>query len=178
MRKTNYFLLFLFFFMAFFQGCEETDDGIFTAPITLYEKIGGTWKMNGIIQVDEVAKATNLKPVEMTLTNKFTFKSFVIALNVDSSFQPATFAVTGTAPELFSTSGYWQLDEPYYHADQTASNILLFSDEARTQQTDKLTVVKIPAAKTGAKAVLELSLTRMDNGSPYVSYVYNLKPAN
>jgi hypothetical protein len=179
MRKTNYFLLFLLIFMAFFQGCEETDDGTYTAPITLYERIGGTWAMTSLTQVDEVAKASNLKPVEETLTNKFTFKSFVITLNVDTlSFQPTTYVVSGTAPELFATSGYWQLDEPYYHADQTASKILLYSDEACTQQTDKLTVVTIPIAETGTKAVLELSLTRYDNGSPFVSYVYKLKPAN
>jgi hypothetical protein len=174
MRKTNYYLLFLLLFMAFFQGCEKTDDGTYTAPITLYERIGGTWALNGLVQVDEVAKVNDLTPVEETLTSKFTFKSFKIALNVDSSFQPTTFEVTGTAPELFATGGYWQLDEPFVHADQTSSNILLYSDEARTQQTDKLTVVTIP----GTKALLDFSLTRMDNGSPYVSYVYKLKPAN
>jgi len=179
MRKTNYFLLFLLLFMAFFQGCEKTDDGTYTAPITLYERIGGTWSITGLNQVDEVAKATNLTPVEMTLSSRFNFRTFKIALNVDSaSFQPTTYAVTGTAPELFATSGYWQLDEPYYHADQSTSNILLYSDEARTQLTDKLTVIAIPIAETGSKAALELSLTRYDNGSPFVSYVYKLKRAN
>jgi hypothetical protein len=174
MRKTNYYLLFLLLFMAFFQGCEKTDDGTYTAPITLYERIGGTWAINTLTQVDEVAKVNDLTPVEETLTGKFSFKSFKIALNVDSSFQPTTFVVTGTAPELFSTSGYWQLDEPFVHSDQSASNILLFSDEARTQQTEKLTVVTIP----GTKALLDFSLTRMDNGTPYVSYVYKLKSVN
>ena len=174
MRKTNFYLLFLLLFMAFFQGCEKTDDGTYTAPITLYERIGGTWAMYQISEVDEFAKVNALKPVEVDLTRKFNFNSFKIALNVDSSFQPTTFEVTGTAPELFATGGYWQLDEPFVHADQTASNILLYSDEARTQQTDKLTVLTIP----GKKAVLDFSLTRMDNGSPYVSYVYTLKSAN
>jgi hypothetical protein len=172
MRKTNYFLLFLLLLIAFLQGCEKTDDGTYTAPITLYESIPGTWVMNTLTQVDEFAKANALKPVEKTLTSKFSFKSFKIALNVDSSsMQPTTFAVTGKAPELFATSGYWQLDEPFYHADQTSTNILLYSDEARTQQTDKLTVITYP----GKKAELEFSLTRMDNGSPYVSYKYKLK---
>jgi hypothetical protein len=140
----------------------------------LYEKIGGTWAITGITQVDEVAKASSLSPVEETLTTKFNFKSFVIALNVDASFQPTTFEVTGKAPELFASSGYWQLDKPFVHADQTSSNILLFSDEARTQQIEKLTITTIP----GTKDVLEFSLTRMDNGSPFVSYVYKLKPGN
>jgi hypothetical protein len=174
MRKTNYFLLFLLLFMAFFQGCEKTDDGTYTAPITLYEKIGGTWAMTSITEVDEVAKASKLTPVEVTLTSKFNFKSFAIALNVDSSFQPTTFAVTGTAPELFATGGYWELDEPFVHADQTTSNILLYSDEAKTQLTDKLTVLTLP----GTKSILDFSLIRLDNGTPYVSYVYKLKSAN
>jgi len=174
MRKTNYYLLFLLLFMAFFQGCEKTDDGTFTAPITLYERIGGIWATTSITEVDEVAKASSLTPVEETLTTKFNFKSFVIALNVDAAFHPTTFEVTGNAPELFATSGYWQLDEPFVYADQTSSTILLFSDEARTQQTEKLTITTIP----GTKAILEFSLTRYDNGTPFVSYVYLLKPAN
>jgi len=174
MRKTNYFLLFLLLFMAFFQGCEKTDDGTYTAPITLYERIGGTWALTSLTQVDEVAKASNLKPVEMILTNRFNFKTFKISLNVDSSFQPTTFAVTGTAPELFAAGGYWELDEPYVHSDQTSSHILLYSDEARTLLADKLTVVTIP----GTKKLLDFALTREDNGTPYVSYVYKLKPSN
>jgi hypothetical protein len=174
MRKTNYFLLFLLLFMAFFQSCEKTDDGTYTAPITLYEKIGGTWAITSLTQVDEMAKVSNLKPVEVTLTTRFNFKTFVISLNVDSSFQPTTYAVTGTAPELFANSGYWELDEPYFHADQTASNILLYSDAAKTQLTDKLAVVTMPAKKK----LLDFSLTRMDNGTPFVSYVYKLKGVN
>jgi hypothetical protein len=174
MRKTNCFLLFLLLFMAFFQGCEKTDDGTYTAPITLYERIEGTWAMTAVTQVDEVAKINNLKPTEMTLTSRFNFKSFIITFHVDSSFQPTTYEVTGSVPELFAPSGYWKLDEPFVHADQTSSHILLYSDEARTQLTDELTVVSIP----GTKSVLEFSLTRMDNGSPYVSYDYKLKSAN
>jgi hypothetical protein len=174
MRKTNYYLLFLLLFMSFPQGCELTDDGTYTAPITLYERIPGTWKLSAITQVDEVAKANSQKPTEKTLTGKFNFRTFIITLNVDSSsMQPTTYSVAGTAPELFPNSGYWQLDEPYYHADQSATNILLFSDEARTQQTDKLMVMTIP----GDKANLDFSLTRNDNGSPYVTYVYKLKSA-
>jgi hypothetical protein len=160
--------------MAFFLGCEKTDDGTYTAPITLYEKIGGNWKMYFLTQVDEVAKVNNLQPVEVDLTSHFNFRTFLISLNVDSSFQPTTYAVTGSVPELFAASGYWKLDEPYVHADQTATNILLYSDEAKTLLTDKLAVVTLP----GTKKLLDFSLTRMDNGTPFVSYVYELKPAN
>jgi hypothetical protein len=160
--------------MAFFQGCEKTDDGTYSAPITLYERVGGRWAMSGLTEVDEVAKANVLTPVEEDLTNRFNFKSFVISLNVDSSFQPTTYSVAGTAPELFASSGYWKLDEPYVHADQTASNILLYSDEAKTQLTDILAVVTLP----GTKNVLDFSLARIDNGAAYVTYAYKLKHVN
>jgi Domain of unknown function (DUF5004) len=174
MRKTNYFLLFLLLFMAFFQGCEKTDDGTYTAPITLYEKIGGKWALNSITEVDEVAKVNNLKPVEEVLTTRFKFTSFAISLHVDSSYQPTTYEVTGSAPELFANNGYWKLDEPFVHADQTSSNILLYSDEAKTQLTDVLTIVTLP----GTKNLLDFTLTRMDNGTPFVSYAYKFRHVN
>ncbi|MBN1415100.1 MAG: DUF5004 domain-containing protein [Bacteroidales bacterium] len=174
MRKTNFYLLFLLLFMAFMQGCEKTDDGTYTAPITLYEKIGGSWSMTTLTQIDEVAKVNALKPDEIAMTSHFNFRSFVISLNVDSSFLPTTYEVAGSAPELFAPSGYWELDDPFVHADGTSTNIFLYADEAKTQLTDKLIVLAIP----GKTNVLEFSLTRSDKGSPYVTYEYRLKPAN
>jgi hypothetical protein len=181
MRKTNYCVLFLFLSIAFFQACEETDDGTYTAPITLYEIINGTYSLTDITEWDEVAKVNNLTPTDQSIASKFNFKTFKITFNVDSSgssYQPTTYSVTGTAPELFPNSGYWQLDEPFYHADQTTSSILLFSDEACTQQTDKLTVTSFPSDLKPLKRVLEFSLTRYDNGVPFVTYAYELKPSN
>jgi hypothetical protein len=175
MRKTNFYLLFLLLFIAFIQGCEQTDDGTFIEPITLYEKIGGNWVLTGFTQIDEIAKSTLMKPDMINLITRFNFRTFAIALNVDSSsqLQPTTYEVTGSVPELFAASGYWELDEPFVHADGTATTILLYADAARTQLTDKLTVLTIP----GKTKTLVFKLTRSDNGTPYVSYEYSLKSA-
>lgn len=36
-----------------FLGCSTIDDGSYTAPITLTEKIGGKWVVNSVTQTDE-----------------------------------------------------------------------------------------------------------------------------
>jgi len=177
MKKTGILLLMGLFLFQLFQGCNKTDDGTYTAPITLYESIGGTWKLTSLKQIDEIAKAGSAKPDEMLLTTKFSFNTFIIALNVDSTengIEPATYEVQGTAPQLFNASGYWELDQAFPHTDNQATRIRLFSDAARTSLTDELIVTAIP----GAKAALQFNLTRLSEGVPYVSYQYALKPVN
>jgi hypothetical protein len=174
MRKTNYYLLFLLLFMVLPEGCELTEDGSYTAPITLYEKIQGNWTMNNLKLIDEIAKVNSIKPDEMIITSKFEFGTFKILFSVDESMQPTTYEVQGNAPQLFATSGFWELDKPFTHSDGTATKILLYSDAAKTLLTDELTVTAIP----GKAKILEFKLTRKDNGTPFLSYVFKLKPAN
>jgi hypothetical protein len=171
MRKTG-FLLLCFFVFQLISSCIKTDDGTYTAPITLYEKIGGTWKTNTIKEVDEIAKASSIKPDEINLTGKFSFNTFVINFAVDSNFEPTTYTVSGSAPNLFEPSGYWKLDHAFPHTDNNPTKILLYSDEAKTMLTDELIVTAIP----GAKNALQFNLTRSSDGVAFVSYQYALKP--
>jgi hypothetical protein len=156
-------------------SCEEQEDGSYVPPITRYELIHGTWKLQGIKMTDELARANKTKPDEMVLTKEFNFTSFVIALDVDSSsgeIKPTTFEVTGNAPALFATSGYWDMDTPYARADGMPSKILLYADPAKTQLIDELELTTVP----GKDVVLEFRLVRYSGGNPYLSYTYRLRP--
>lgn len=171
MKKRRIFLL-LSLCLIITGGCELTEDGSYVAPITNYEKIAGTWSLTGITQIDEIAKASSSEPSEVQLITQFGFSDFQIKLNVDDSFQPTSFEVSGSAPELFLTSGYWKLDEPFVHADGSVSNILLYSDEAKTRLVDQLSITAVP----GVVAKLGFKLTRLTDETPYVSYSYELTP--
>ncbi|MCX7987528.1 MAG: DUF5004 domain-containing protein [Bacteroidales bacterium] len=175
MKKLLQRLLLLAIVLLVAYGCEEQEDGSYVPPITRYELIHGTWKLQTIKMTDELAKANNTKPVEMNLTKEFNFTSFVIALNVDSSsgeIKPTTFEVTGNAPALFATSGYWDMDTPFARSDGMPSKVKLFADEAKTQLLDELELITVP----GKDVVLELRLVRYSEGNPYLSYVYRLRP--
>lgn len=171
MRKAIIFLIMIPCFIVL-GGCELTDDGEYAAPITNYEKIGGSWILKSIKQIDETAKASLSKPDEQIITTEFGFKSFQIILNTNDSFNPTTFEVSGTSPELFIKSGYWDLDNPFVNTDGTATHIRLYSDEARTQLVDQLSLNKIP----GISSILEFKLTRSVDNTPYVSYLYQVGP--
>jgi hypothetical protein len=171
MRNMRFVLLFIPG-LLFAGGCELTDDGGYVAPITNYEKIAGTWKLKTLKQADEIAKASLAKPTEMTLTTELEFNTFQITFNTDEEYNPTTFEVTGTSPGLFLGSGYWSLDNPFVNTDGTATNILLYSDEAKTQLKDKLNLVKIP----GVTKTLDFKLIRSVDNTPFVSYLYQLVP--
>jgi hypothetical protein len=171
MRKTGFILLCLFVCQLIIS-CNKTDDGTYTKPITLYEKIGGTWKIASLKEVDEIAKASSIKPNEVLLLAKFNFTTFIINLSVDENFEPTTYTVEGTAPNLFEPTGYWKLDNPFPHTDNISSKIQLFSDPEKTQMTDELVVSAIP----GLKNALQFNLTRKTGGIPFVTYQYALKP--
>ncbi len=155
--------------------CEKQDDGNYVLPITRYELIKGKWKLNSIKMVDELAKANNQKPFEMALTSEFNFTTMVIELKVDSSsgsIKPTGFEVTGNAPALFASSGYWDMDVPYARSDGKASKIRLYSDKAKTQLLDELELTAVP----GKENKLEFRLVRYSEGNPYLSYTYSFKP--
>lgn len=172
-KKMLYFLLVFLIFASI--GCEKTDDGSYVRPLTIYEKMMGKWKMGSIKEVDEIALASGVKPNEQTITSKFTFSSFQITFNVDSSKQelvPTTYQVEGTAPALFNAQGYWDLDSPYARTDGKVCKLLLYADALKSKITDQFDVVVVPGTKTD----LGIKLVRSSNGTPFLSYLYTLKP--
>ncbi|KAA6343700.1 hypothetical protein EZS27_008644 [termite gut metagenome] len=173
LRSLCAFLPLLVFFVSL-VACNDTDDGSYVAPITTYEKIKGSWALKSLKQVDEIAKANLQSPSEMTLTDLFGFSTFTITLNVDAGNLPTTYAVDGSAPALFASNGYWELDFPYPNTNATPALIHLYADAAKTQRTGDLHVTAVPSATQ----TLELRLTRSTKGVPFVSYVYSLSPAN
>ena len=144
-------------------ACSTTDDGSYAAPISLYEKIGGKWVLNSLVQTDETTGKT------MTLTGKLDFDTFVIHLDTDGNDQPSTFSVEGKAPALLPLSGTWSVDRPFTKSDGTATQILLNGSDG----TATLTVTAVP----GATSVMEYKLTRKTGGQAYTSYTYNLMSA-
>ena len=82
---------------AFILSSCATENGVFTEPISMYEKIGGTWNLSRIKQVDELAVANKSGVTEIDLTDFF--ETFSISLNETSSYKPTTFTTSG-APEL------------------------------------------------------------------------------
>jgi len=146
-----------------FTGCSTVDDGEFTSPITLTEKISGKWVVNSVVQTDEANARTK------TLTDLLNFDTFVINLNQDEAGKAFTFTVEGNAPALLPASGTWQMDYNFTKSDNTASRILLNDGKAETV----LTVTTVP----GNTKTLEYRLTRKTKGQPFVSYTYNLTQA-
>lgn len=169
MKKTGIYLL-LFLFIMSFGGCDKTDDGSYVRPITISEKIAGTWTLSKLTQIDEIAKANSEAVSEIVLTDQHSFKSFSITFNVDADQNPTSYSVTGEAPELLATNGYWDMDYPYPHTDLNVSKIVLYSDAAKTAKTLALDVMSLP----GSKPELQFLVIRKHKGVPFVSYSYQL----
>jgi hypothetical protein len=170
MKKTKNLLL-LLFLPLLFTDCEKTDDGSYVEPITVYEKLAGTWDLTSIKLIDEIAKANNITPNEVELISKFGFSDMSITLGVDTDSLPTTYEVTGSVPELFHPNGYWDLDSPFTHSDGTPTEMYLYTDAAKTQLADKLSITAIP----GTRAELEFKLIRMSGETAYASYVYKFR---
>ncbi|MDL2212449.1 DUF5004 domain-containing protein [Bacteroides sp. OttesenSCG-928-D19] len=171
MKKTTKLIVFLLLACMFpFIGCNDTNDGSYVEPITLYEKVNGSWSLTGIVQIDETAKVSGIKPDEISLYDQFGFDSFSLSLNVDAQNRPTSYQVSGTAPELFSNSGYWDLDTEFPYASGAAPTINLYSDAGKTTLVGQLSIVSIP----GATPAMELKLTRSSAGVVFVSYNYQL----
>lgn len=166
MKLKNFVLLGLW---ALILSSCATENGVFTEPITMYEKIGGTWNLSRIKQVDELAVANKSGVTEMDLTDYF--ETFSISLNETSSYAPSTFSTSG-APEILPTDGYWKLDNAFQNWDGTPVKVQFFSDAACTVKTGEVSISSVP----GSIPLMELTMTRSTNGSPFVSYVYTLIP--
>lgn len=157
-----------------FEGCYQTDDGSYVAPITIYEKINGSWSLDQLTLVDEYAKANAITPDNDDLTSWFNYQTFQIKFSVDENDEPTSFEVTGDVPELFLKSGYWSLSSSYPNTDLSAVRINLYSDASKTDIVDQLRLTSIP----GAQETMEIQLVRESNGIAYASYLFNLSPAN
>ena len=155
-------------------GCNEPDDGKYTSPVTIYEKIDGEWGLTNLKMVDEVAKANAAEPSEQNLSGFFNYEDFKIKFNVDGNNQPTTYEVVGDVPSLFAANGYWQLSSPFQQTNASAVRIQLFSDAQKTMKTDELRLTSVP----GTSREMELQLVRSSNGTPFVSYVFKLTATN
>ncbi len=170
MKKTRLLIIVLIFMPVLWYGCSKTDDGSYTAPITLYEKVNGTWNMFSIKMIDETAKSAAIKPDEVTLTDQVKFAGFAITLNVDEANNATTYAVTGEAPELLAPQGFWGLDTEFPQTNGTPVKINLYADAAKTQKTNQVSITTMP----GALPEMEFKLTHSTNQVAYVSYQYKL----
>ena len=166
MKRKNFVLLALWSLMLF--SC-TTNNGVYTEPITLYEKIGGTWNLSRIKQVDELAVANKSGVTEVDLTDFF--ETFSISLNETSDYTPSTFTTSG-APGILPAEGYWKLDHAFQNWDGSPVKVLFYSDAACTQSIGKVSITSVP----GSVPLMEPTLTRSTNGTPFVSYVYTLIP--
>lgn len=176
MKTIKYFYVFIWaiVLLPLCVACNDTDDGSYVEPITVYEKIKGNWTISSVKQIDEIAKANSQPVSEMNLTNQVDFSTFTISLNVDEKNRPTSYKVGGTAPQLFPSEGYWELDYPFHNTDGSANIMNLYSDQAKTTKVAQLSITGIP----GATKVLEMKLSRKAKGVTFVSYVYQLSPAN
>lgn len=141
------------------SSCDDTDDGSFTEPIKLTEKIVGKWQINSIIQKDE------LTDTELDITSELDFASFVLNLDANGHFE-----ISGNAPQLLPTSGQWLLDSDFVKPTGDAPVLILSSGN----KTTSLIVNNMP----GAKEELSFSLIRKCKGIPFVSYNYKLVAIN
>lgn len=166
MKQTKFPLLILGMFIL--SSC-ATENGVFTEPITMYEKIGGTWNLSRIKQVDELAVANKSGVTEIDLTDYF--ESFSISLNETSPGVPSTFSSSG-APEILPAGGYWKLDREFQNWDGKPVKVQFFSESACSTKIGEVAITSVP----GSVPLMELTLTRISNGTSFVSYVYTLIP--
>lgn len=169
-RRPNLLFVGLWLFLFFLGGCKKAEDGAHVEPITRYEKIIGVWQLTGLLQTDELAKATGGTPTSLSLYSKFNFQDFKITFKGDASNNPTTYEVTGQVPELFSKKGFWVMDAAFNTGK--VAKILLYEDAAKTKLSDQLEATKLP----GSTNELEFRLIRSSGDIPFLSYQYSLKP--
>lgn len=175
MKKIKIQWLYLLLLLVMYQlsGCNQTEDGSFTEPITVYEKINGNYRLTSLKMVDEIAKAQGAALSEIDLSSKLDFPTFAIRLEVDDQNQPTQFSVEGTAPELFLRSGYWALNHPFPFTNGANLQVNLYTDASKTDLAGYLFLTAI----SGTRSTLEFKVVHRFEGRPYVSYLYKLVPA-
>jgi hypothetical protein len=173
MRSKSYYWLALF--ICFFAiSCDNTEDGSYVDPITIYEKVNGNWGLTNLKMVDEFAKANKIEPSEENLSTFFNYEDFKINFSVDEKNKPTSYEVTGNVPPLFAPKGYWELSSDFQQTNASAVRIYLYSDAAKTQKTDELRVTSVP----GSNDEMEFQLVHSSGGTPFVTYVFKLNAIN
>ncbi|KOP35772.1 DUF5004 domain-containing protein [Flavobacterium sp. WLB] len=173
MRSKSYYWLALF--ICFFViSCDNTEDGSYVDPITIYEKVNGNWGLTNLKMVDEFAKANKIEPSEENLSTFFNYEDFKINFSVDEKNKPTSYEVTGNVPPLFAPKGYWELSSDFQQTNASAVRIYLYSDAAKTQKTDELRVTSVP----GNNDEMEFQLVHSSGGTPFVTYVFKLNAIN
>lgn len=167
-------IVIVFFALTIFYGCQKTDDGDYVKPITIYEKINGTWNLSSLIYSDDYAKSLGLESVEENLTNWFNFNTFQISFNVNSKDEPTDYVVSGDIPNLFPSNGFWELNSPFPTTNTQPVIIILFSDSQKTTQIGELNLTMIP----GTNNIMEFRLIRSSNGVQFSSYIFRLYSIN
>lgn len=157
-----------------FSFCVDTNDGNYVAPISISEKIQGTWAAISVKQTDEIAKTAGQTPTDLGLSRQFNFTSFKVVFSTDANNNPTSYAINGDAPALIPTAGFWSMPNLFINTDATPNEIYLYSDAAKTQKIGTLTLGSVP----GLLDVFEFKLTRRSNGVPFVSYTYRLCKVN
>lgn len=170
--KSFYWLAFLMCFFAL--SCDNTEDGSYVDPITIYEKVNGNWGLTNLKMVDEVAKANKIEPSEENLSTYFNYEDFKINLSVDENNKPTSYQVTGNVPPLFAPKGYWELSSDFQQTSGSATKIYLYSDAQKTQKTDELRLISVP----GKNEEMQIQLVRSSGGTPFVSYIFKLTAIN
>lgn len=169
-----------------FSGCEPTtDDGSFVEPITLYEKIAGSWTLTDLVMIDEAPDngwltnlpgSPNLKKEaspksELSINKNFGYDSFVLNLNIDEKRQPTTYQVESNARFAFiPTAGYWELSSAFADPKGSSPVITVYSDAAKASELMKITITTSP----GAASYMELKVTKSHAGKATISYIYKL----
>ncbi len=170
--KSLYWIAFMMCFFAI--SCDNTEDGSYVDPITLYEKVNGNWALTNLKMVDEVAKANKIEPNEENLSTYFNYEDFKIKFNVDEKNNPTSYEVTGNVPPLFAAKGYWALSSDFQPTNNGANKIYLYSDAQKTQKTDELRLISVP----GKNEEMQIQLTRTSGGVDFVSYIFKLNAIN
>lgn len=156
-------------------GCDNTEDGSYVDPITLYEKVNGNWGLTNLKLVDEFAIVNAIEPHEENLSTYFNYEDFKIKFNVDEKNQPTSYEVLGDVPPLFAPKGFWRLSSDFQQTNASGPvSIYLYSDAQKTQKTDELKLTSIP----GNNDEMELKLVHSSGGSAYASYVFKLTAIN
>ena len=156
-------------------GCDNTEDGSYVDPITIYEKVNGNWGLTNLKMVDEFAKANKIEPSEENLSTYFNYEDFKIKFNVDEKNHPTSYEVTGDVPPLFAPKGYWQLSSDFQPTNPgNPVKIYLYSDAQKTQKTDELRLSSVP----GKNGEMEIQLARVSGASVFISYVFKLTAIN
>tara|TARA_R110002049_G_scaffold207188_1_gene377640 strand:+ start:13574 stop:14092 length:519 start_codon:yes stop_codon:yes gene_type:complete len=155
-------------------GCNQSDDGSYVEPITVYEKIQGNWNLMNLRMVDQFAKANAIEPSEQNLSALFNYHVFQMAFNVDAQMQPTSYQVSGNVPPIIQLNGYWDLNTSFQPTNSGAIQIHLYSDAQKTNRTDTLLLTSVP----GSNEEMEVQLVRSSGGTPFVSYVFNLNSNN